>query len=125
MKTNILLFVVLLLLLFFASEVFAKGSAPTTPPTYYSIDDLRSQLKSEYFYFADAFKPAAALVDLYAIPLYAASSNKRHALASIIQANPSKYGVRVSNIGSNSWMIRMASLLIGSVSKTKTDKRGI
>lgn len=105
-----------LLILFFALLLSVSGAfaiplnsitsifAPLPPPTYYSIDDLSNEFSSNlYFYFADAYQPANALVKLDTTPLFPCSTNKRAKIAATLKSNPSKYRVKAACIDSNHW----------------------
>jgi hypothetical protein len=79
-------------------SLFKIGVSVQVQPTYYSLSDLRAALKNQTFYFANLNRPIYAGVNLGAIPIYAASANKRARLSATLRSNPLKYRVRTSNI---------------------------
>ena len=105
------IFLIGFVLLLPVSGVFAYGLSTlsglgfsSTPPAYYSIDDLSNELCSNMsFYFADANQPSTALVKLDTTPLSPCSTNKRAAIAAVLRMNPYKYKVKAACICCNSW----------------------
>jgi hypothetical protein len=91
--------VALLLLFLIVTALGAQaggGKARSAPPSYYTLEDLRSGLKGEYFWFANNNKPLYARVDLGYSPIYAASTAKRAALNLIVLPNPAQYRIKAS-----------------------------
>ncbi|MCU0640808.1 MAG: hypothetical protein MUC35_01825 [Candidatus Margulisbacteria bacterium] len=97
----VLLFLTLTLAV--TQAVAGGGKGRSSAPTYYTLEDLREQLKVQWFDFANASKPPYALVELGAIPIYPASTAKRAAQTRSLLANPSAYRVKASRLNA-SWI---------------------
>jgi hypothetical protein len=79
----------------FAMGSGGSGSVSNTP-AYYSLEDLRSGLANQQWFFENTNKPPMAKVDLGSQPLYPASSQKRAGTTATVNANPAKYRVKAS-----------------------------
>jgi hypothetical protein len=98
MKNRIIIAIMLLPLLFY--EAFATGSGGSggvsNTPTYYSLEDLRSGLANQQWFFENINKPPMALVNLGSQPIYPASAQKRASTIATVNSNPGKYRVKAS-----------------------------
>lgn len=80
-------------LLFVLSSLLLSG-CPKQQPQYYTLEDLRSGLKEQSFWFENINKRSSAKVELGYQLVYPASMNKRRAIAGTVAFNPSKYRIK-------------------------------